>query len=136
MSDSQLDLVLRGGTVVTAEGQRQADVGIRDGRVAQVEDRGGGGGTLTGAREIDAAGRLLLPGGVDPHVHVHTEGLDPGEPTWVDDYMSGSQAALAGGITTIANMSPVLPWGSTADRVRAEQTPVAPQAIAAAFFHA
>ena len=104
MPDSPLDLVLRGGTVVTVEGQRQADVGIRDGRVARLEDRAGG-GALTGAREIDATGRLLLPGGVDPHVHVHTEGLDPGEPTWVDDYMSGSQAALAGGITCIGNMS-------------------------------
>ena len=133
MADSQLDLVLRGGTVVTAEGQRQADVGIRDGRVARVEDRADGG--LTGAREIDATGRLLLPGGVDPHVHVHTEGLDPGEPTWVDDYMSGSQAALAGGITSIGNMSPVLPWETIADRVRAEETLVARQAIADAFFH-
>jgi dihydropyrimidinase len=133
MPDAQLDLVLRGGTVVTAEGQRQADVGIRDGRVARVEDRADGG--LTGAREIDATGRLLLPGGVDPHVHVHTEGLDPGEPTWVDDYMSGSQAALAGGITSIGNMSPVLPWETIADRVRAEETLVARQAIADAFFH-
>jgi dihydropyrimidinase len=133
MPDSQLDLVLRGGTVVTAEGQRQADVGIRDGRVARVEDRGAGG--LTGAREIDATGRLLLPGGVDPHVHVHTESLDPGEPTWVDDYMSGSQAALAGGITSIGNMSPVLPWETIADRVRAEETLVARQAIADIFFH-
>jgi dihydropyrimidinase len=134
MPDSQLDLVLRGGTVVTAEGQRQADVGIRDGRVARLEDRADG-GALTGAREIDASGRLLLPGGVDPHVHVHTEGLDPGEPTWVDDYMSGSQAALAGGITSIGNMSPVLPWETIADRVRAEETLVARQAIADAFFH-
>jgi dihydropyrimidinase len=134
MSDSQLDLVLRGGTVVTAEGQRQADVGIRDGRVARLEDRADG-AALTGAREIDATGRLLLPGGVDPHVHVHTEGLDPGEPTWVDDYMSGSQAALAGGITSIGNMSPVLPWETIADRVRAEETLVARQAIADAFFH-
>ena len=134
MPDSPLDLVLRGGTVVTAEGQRQAEVGIRDGRVACLEDRADG-GVVTGAREIDASGRLLLPGGVDPHVHVHTEGLDPGEPTWVDDYMSGSQAALAGGITSIGNMSPVLPWETIADRVRAEETLVARQAIADAFFH-
>jgi dihydropyrimidinase len=141
MPDPQLDLVLRGGTVVTAESQRQADVGIRDGRIACIEERNGargggdGAGRLAGAREIDATGRLLLPGGVDPHVHLHMEGLDPGEPAWVDDYTSGSQAALAGGITSLGNMSSVLPWESIADRVRAEEALVARQAIADIFFH-
>jgi dihydropyrimidinase len=135
MRDPQLDLVLRGGTVVTVEGQRAADVGIRDGRIVVVQDRDGGAGALAGAREIDASGRLLLPGGVDPHVHLHTEGTDPGEPTWVDDYTSGSEAALAGGITSVGNMSYVLPWERIADRVRAEQSAVARQAIADVFFH-
>ena len=77
----------------------------------------------------------MLPGGVDPHVHLHIEGLDPGEPGWVDDYTSGSQAALAGGITSLGNMSYVLPWESIADRVRAETALVARQAIADVFFH-
>jgi dihydropyrimidinase len=136
MHEPELDLVVRGGTVVTAEGQRQADVGIRDGRVALVQDRDGGNqARLAGAREIDAAGRFVLPGGVDPHVHLHMEGLDPGEPAWVDDYTSGSQAALAGGITSVGNMSYVLPWESIADRVRAEEILVARQAIADVFFH-
>jgi dihydropyrimidinase len=136
MHDPQLDLVVRGGTVVTEEGQRQADVGIRDGRIASIHDRDGGAPLEpTGAAEIDATGRLLLPGGVDPHVHLHMEGLDPGEPAWVDDYTSGSQAALAGGITSLGNMSYVLPWESIADRVRAEEILVARQAIADIFFH-
>jgi dihydropyrimidinase len=137
MHDPDLDLVLRGGTMVTAEGQRQADIGIREGRVAVIRDRGGDGAPLpSGKREIDATGRLLLPGGVDPHVHLHAEGFDPGEPAWVDDYTSGSQAALAGGITSVGNMSNVLPWESIADRVEAERTLVARQAIADVFFHA
>ena len=136
MRDPQLDLVLRGGTVITVEGQRQADVGIRDGRVAIIHDRTGEtGGPPTARREIDATGRLILPGGVDPHVHLHTEGLDPGEPGWVDDYTSGSQAALAGGITSVGNMSWILPWESIAARVRAEEALVARQAIADVFFH-
>jgi dihydropyrimidinase len=135
MPDPELDLVLRGGTVVTAEGQRQADVGIRDGRVALIQDRDGGGTGPVGGREIDATGRLLLPGGVDPHVHLHTEDLDPAEPVWVDDYTSGSQAALAGGITSVGNMSLVLPWESIADRVRKEEDLIARQAIADVFFH-
>src|SRR4051812_5523608 len=136
MRDPQLDLVLRGGTVVTVEGQRPADVGVRNGRVAIIHDRTADAGVPpTAPREIDATGRLLLPGGVDPHIHLHTEGLDPGEPGWVDDYTSGSQAALAGGITSVGNMSWILPWESIADRVRAEESLVARQAIADVFFH-
>jgi dihydropyrimidinase len=130
MSDRPCDLVVRGGTIVNSGGRSEADVGIREGRVAQI------GGSMTGAREIDARGLLLLPGGVDPHVHLHVEEIDPGEPDWVDDYESGSRAALAGGITTLGNMSYVLPWETIADRMRAETALVAKQAIADVFFHA
>ncbi|HXJ22095.1 MAG TPA: amidohydrolase family protein [Polyangia bacterium] len=128
--ERRLDLVVRGGTVVTADGRQRADIGVADGRVAQI------GGSMTGAREIDASDRFVLPGGVDPHVHLNVESLDPSEPDWVDDYTSGSEAALAGGITTVGNMSYVLPWETIADRVRAESVLVARQAIADVFFHA
>ncbi|HVV52588.1 MAG TPA: amidohydrolase family protein [Polyangia bacterium] len=129
MAAPPLDLVVRGGTVVTAEGRRRADVGVAGGRVAQI------GGAMTAPREIDARDRFVLPGGVDPHVHLHVERIDD-EPEWVDDYTSGSQAALAGGVTTVGNMSYVLPWETIADRVRAETAVVARQAIADVFFHA
>ncbi len=130
MAALQLDLVVRGGVVVTAEGRQRADVGVAGGRVAQI------GGAMAGAREIDAGGRFVLPGGVDPHVHLSVEHLDPDDPDWVDDYTSGSEAALAGGVTTVGNMSYVLPWETIADRVRAESALVAQQAIADVFFHA
>jgi dihydropyrimidinase len=126
----KMDLVVRGGTIVNADGRRQADIGVAGGRVAQI------GGTMAGTREIDASGRLVLPGGVDPHVHLNVEQVDPREPDWVDDYTSGSEAALAGGVTTVGNMSYVLPWETIADRVRAETALVAKQAIADVFFHA
>src|SRR6185503_16050998 len=99
MSAPDLDLVIRGGTVVTADGRRRADIGIRNGRVERLDDQ------LSGAREIDAAGRFVLPGGVDPHVHLHVEALDPNDPGWADDFTTGSQAALTGGITSLGNMS-------------------------------
>jgi dihydropyrimidinase len=130
MTDRQLDLVVRGGTVVTAQGRQQADLGIADGRIAQI-----GGAMRTAAREIDASGRFVLPGGVDPHVHLNVETLEPGEPVWVDDYTSGSEAALAGGVTSLGNMAYVLPWETLASRVRAESVLVARQAIADIFFH-
>ena len=71
MTNPHLDLVVRGGTVVTAEGRQRADIGVAGGRVAQI------GGAMTGAREIDADGRFVLPGGVDPHVHLNVERVDP-----------------------------------------------------------
>jgi dihydropyrimidinase len=129
MSESQLDLVVRGGTVVTAEGQSRADVGVRGGRVVQLAE-----GLPRGARELDATGRLVLPGGVDPHVHLHVDTQDD-SPRWVDDYESGSRAALAGGVTTLGAMSFVLPWETIGDRVRAETHVAAGKAIADVFFH-
>jgi dihydropyrimidinase len=131
MDVPKLDLVVRGGTVVTVEGRARQDVGIADGRVVRL----GGPNTLTGAREIDATDRLVLPGGVDPHVHLDFDNLEPGEPVWVDDYTSGTQAALAGGITTVGNMVYVLPWETIADRTRIESGLVTDKAIADVFFH-
>ena len=94
------DLVIRGGRVVTAAADGVADVGIRDGKIAQL------GGEMHGRREIDAAGLCVLPGGVDVHVHLSQAARpEPGRELWVDDFFTGSQAAIAGGITTIGNMT-------------------------------
>ena len=63
-------------------------------------------------------------------------GLDPGEPAWVDDYTSGSQAALAGGVTSVGNMSYVLPWEThRRSRARRGDRWSRAQAIADVFFH-
>ena len=98
--DSDFDLVIRGGTVVTAGSSAECDVAVRDGRIAQI------GGSPRGRSELDAAGALVLPGGIDMHVHLSEPELpEPGEPAWVDDFGSGSAAAIAGGITTFGNMT-------------------------------
>lgn len=101
MTEGPFDLVVRGGTVVTAEGELQADVGIADGRIAAVAPG------LQGWETIDASGHFVLPGGVDPHVHFSPVEPPPA-PGWVDDFWSGSRAAAAGGITTVGHMS--YPW--------------------------
>jgi dihydropyrimidinase len=96
----ECDLVVRGGTVATAGGTAECDLGISQGRIRQI------GGTLHGRREIDATGALVLPGGLDMHVHLSSpEPPEPGVPAWVDDFASGSAAAIAGGVTTIGNMT-------------------------------
>jgi len=95
--DAECDLVVRGGTVVTAGGSGECEVGITGGRISQI------GGSPRGKAEIDASGALVLPGGLDMHVHLSPP--EPGRPVWVDDFSSGSAAAIAGGVTTIGNMT-------------------------------
>ncbi|HWE62143.1 MAG TPA: amidohydrolase family protein [Chloroflexota bacterium] len=94
-----LDLVIRGGQIVTAGATATADIGIAGGTIVQI------GGELHAEHEIDATGKLLLPGGVDAHVHLSTPPGERSDPEWVDDFTSGSAAALAGGITTLGNMT-------------------------------
>lgn len=93
------NLVLRGATIVTAGSEGVGDIGIGGGRIVQL------GGEMRGEREVDVAGLHVLPGGIDVHVHLSTPSDDPGRERWVDDFDSGSQAALGGGITTIGNMT-------------------------------
>lgn len=89
-----LDLVVAGGTVATAADTFSADIGIRDGRIVAL------GNDLGEAREvIDAAGLLVLPGGIDSHVHLAQDGA-PGI-VMGDDFESGTRAAIHGGNTTV-----------------------------------
>ena len=67
MNDNgNMDLIIKRGTVATGSGAAVIDVGIEDGRIVQL------GGTMTGSQQIDAEGMFVLPGGVDPHVHLTT----------------------------------------------------------------
>jgi dihydropyrimidinase len=91
---SAFDLVIRNGTVATATDVFAADIGVKDGVVVAL-----GQGLGTGAREIDATGRLVLPGGVDSHTHIE----EPrGGPTRnADSFATASASAAAGGTTTV-----------------------------------
>ena len=89
------DLLVRGGTVVTAEGRRRADVLIQGGRVAAV---GEGLPLPFGAEAIDAGGCFVMPGGVDPHTHMQLPTMGT---VVADDFLSGTAAAAAGGTTTL-----------------------------------
>lgn len=116
-----LDLVIRGGQVVTAEQRFTLDIGVEGGKIAQM------GGPMRGTREIDARGLLVLPGGIDAHVHL-TGG-------WVDDFTSGSEAALAGGITTLGNMTFPEEGETPEQALKRDARLVREQAIADVFLH-
>src|SRR3954452_16799836 len=125
-----LDLVIRGGEIVTAGGLARADLGIAGGRVAQI------GGELACAREIDATGKLLLPGGIDAHVHLSSPPGASGEgPRWVDDFTSGSAAALAGGVTTLGNMTFLAPGETPLAGLAREAAVAREQTISDLFCH-
>ncbi len=87
------DLVISAGTVVTAGGTVQCDVGITDGVIRALAP------ALDGAERIDASGRLVLPGGIDSHCHI--DQISSGGLETADDFESGSRSAAAGGNTTI-----------------------------------
>ncbi|MBK8438854.1 MAG: dihydropyrimidinase [Rhodobacter sp.] len=90
----QFDLVVRGGTVVTAADTARADVGIRGGKIAAV-----GIDLPKGRNEVDASGLLVLPGGIDSHVHLAQPAF--GGPAMADGFESGTRSAIAGGNTTV-----------------------------------
>ena len=91
------------GTVVNADGRVDADVAIENDRFQSIVPKSGG-GIVPGPddRVIDATGCLVVPGGVDAHVHMQ---LDTGTTVSSDTFLSGSTAAAHGGTTTIIDFS-------------------------------
>src|SRR5215475_7190776 len=91
---SEFDLVIANGTVATASDTFKADVGIRDGRIVALAD-----GLQGGIQTIDATDRLVLPGGIDSHVHI-SQPSSPGI-VMADDFESATRSAAFGGNTTL-----------------------------------
>jgi dihydropyrimidinase len=87
--------LIKGGTVVTAEGERRADVLVSGELVAAVGERLD---APAGAQVIDAGGAYVMPGGIDPHVHMELPFMGT---VSVDDFLSGTACAAAGGTTMI-----------------------------------
>src|SRR6201982_812846 len=91
---SDYDLVIRNGTVAAAADTTVCEIGIKDGVVAPL------GKTLAaGPREIDASGRLVLPGGIDSHCHI--EQRSSAGVMCADDVYSATVSAAFGGTTTV-----------------------------------
>ena len=89
-----LDLVVRNAHAVTAADEMDCDIGVRDGRIVAL------GLQLPAAlREIDAAGRVVTPGGVDAHCHLDQPMPPPSR--MADDFDTGTRSAACGGTTTV-----------------------------------
>src|SRR6266571_6363475 len=98
MTEPAYDLLIRGGRVATASDVFEADVAISGETIAAV------GRGLPGARrEIDARGKLVLPGGVDSHAHI--EQLSAAGIVNADTFESATVSAAFGGTTTVISFA-------------------------------
>lgn len=104
----RFDLLLKGGTCVTPSGQREADLGIREGRVAAV----GALDDALAAEVVNVSGLHVLPGVVDSHVHFR----EPGN-THKEDLGTGSASAALGGVTCFFDMPNTAPSTDSAERL-------------------
>lgn len=94
-----MDLVIRGGTVVTAGGAMRADVGVQNGKIVAL-----GLELPNEGDQIDAGGAYVFPGGVDVHTHLSTAGAGTGRPR-ADDFLYGTRGAASGGVMTVCDFA-------------------------------
>ncbi|CAI4227853.1 unnamed protein product [Auanema sp. JU1783] len=89
-----MSILIKNGTVVNDDATMKADVLIRDGIIVEVSS------CITSSADkiIDAEGKLVIPGGIDPHTHLEEPFM--GEVT-IDDFYTGTAAAVSGGTTMI-----------------------------------
>jgi dihydroorotase len=106
------DFLLRNGTLVLPWGEESADVGVRNGRIAAI----GVPAAATAAATLDAAGLHVLPGLIDPHVHLR----DPGDPS-IETIPTGTRAAVLGGLAAVFDMPNTTPAITGADQVAWKQ---------------
>jgi len=115
-----LDLIVRGGHLVTPEGVQQANLGVQEGRIVEVAPEI----AQPARQEVDARGLYLFPGLVDVHVHFN----EPGQAHW-EGIASGSAALAAGGGTVFFDM-PLNSLPCTLDAAAFDQKKAAMQASA------
>ena len=106
------DLLIRGGTCVLPWGMEQTSVGVRHGRIAAL----GVGADATADEVIDATGLHVLPGLIDPHVHLR----DPGDAS-IESIPTGTKAAVLGGLTAVFDMPNTNPSITNAERLAWKQ---------------
>jgi allantoinase len=102
-------LLVEGGTVVTPAGRTAATVVCQDGVISGIVEHGRGG---PADEIVDARGKLVFPGFIDPHVHSRDPGL-----TEKETFAHATRAAAAGGITCLFDMPNTVPPLSSAGQV-------------------
>ncbi len=89
-----MDLIIKNGTIITPIESYEADIAVRDGKIALI----GKGFPEVNAKVVDASGKLVLPGAIDVHTHL---AMPFGGTVSADGYLAGTRAAACGGTTTV-----------------------------------
>ena len=117
MSNDSRSYLLKNGTVVNVDGSRRADVLIQNGKIVRVapdlsiDNNNNSRSSAVVVQEIDARGKYILPGGIDPHVHLELTFM--GQVSERPE--TGTCCAIAGGTTTIIDF--IIPPPSTEDNI-------------------
>ena len=90
-----MSILIKGGTVVTADNEVRADVYCEDGVIKAVGENLD---VPAGAEVVDAGGQYVMPGGIDPHTHMQLPFMGT---VASEDFETGTAAAMAGGTTMI-----------------------------------
>jgi allantoinase len=90
------DLAIKSLQTITPEGTRDAVILIKDGIIADIATSLSG---IEASEIIDVSNKILMPGVIDPHVHIN----EPGRTDW-EGFDSATKAAIAGGVTCLVDM--------------------------------
>jgi dihydropyrimidinase len=97
-----VDLLFKNARVVTPSDSAELNIGIENGKITALSPSL----KASGARTIDARGKIVVPGGIDAHTHME---LPVAGTTSADDFYSGTMAAACGGVTTIIDFADPTP---------------------------
>ncbi len=90
-----MTVLIKGGTIVTADQTYRADILCTDGKIRSIGENLD---APTGTRTVDAGGQYVMPGGIDPHTHMQLPFMGT---VAIEDFFTGTAAGLAGGTTMI-----------------------------------
>lgn len=123
------DTVIKNGHIVNARAEFDADILIRNGRIAEIATDIP---TGTAGSVIDASGLYVLPGAIDAHTHLQ---MVMGKTYSADSYESGTRAAACGGVTTVFDYTLQEKGGSILEEIKAREALCAPSACVDYAFH-
>src|SRR5438477_4911207 len=114
-----IDILIKGGQVVSPDAVFAADVAVTGETIVAVGDLG----SIPSKKTIEARGKYVIPGAIDSHVHFRTPGYD-----YKEDWQTGTGAAARGGVTTVLEMPNTKPPTGTLEALKLKQGIAARQA--------
>lgn len=124
---SMFDLVVYNGKLVFKDAVREGGAAVKNGRIAALFS---GKERPLALHYLDADGKYVMPGLIDSHVHFRTPGL-----TYKETWLTGSRAAVAGGVTTVLDMPNTVPYLSHPDRIQEKDEAIQGRSLVDYGFH-